>query len=287
MRTRLHARQVLRGDDAAGGVDQPQVQRHHVAGRRRRRACVSPPSHGRRCPRTCRARHRAPTPPRACRKPWRSRPPRDRCDRSRTRQRSCRASVCPTPACQRPCFMDATCSGNWRAADQHQRPGELGRRVGRLVGVGVGAHHHAMLGAGGDVDVRVHAALADELQLRQLRDQLARDPRAFADQHQRLGVGQPRRPACRPSLGESFQTVTSMPGEQRKARQLPQRVEPVVEDGDLHGVSGNAWSHSLRQPAVQPVLAPRCAIGPWAADGRRTAGHRRRPTASGLRTGGR
>ena len=45
--------------------------------------------------------------------------------------------------------------------------------------------------AGVDVDVRIDAALADELELRQALEQRRADRRALADQHQRLGVLQP------------------------------------------------------------------------------------------------
>ena len=51
--------------------------------------------------------------------------------------------------------------------------------------------HDAELGAGVDVDVRIDAALADELQVGQALEQRRADLGAFADQDQRLGAGKP------------------------------------------------------------------------------------------------
>ena len=81
--------------------------------------------------------------------------------------------------------------------------------------------------------MRKDAALADQLQLRQPLQQRRADLRALADQHQRLGVAQP--------LGELVDVLDVivpdrdvMAGELAEAIQRPQRVEIIVEDGDLH-----------------------------------------------------
>jgi hypothetical protein len=95
-------------------------------------------------------------------------------------------------------------------------------------------HHDAEPGAGIDVDMGIHAALADQAQLRQAREQRCADLGALANQHQRLGVAQ--------ALREPFvvlQVVVPdgdlMALELAEALQGAQRVEVVVEDGDSHG----------------------------------------------------
>ena len=54
-----------------------------------------------------------------------------------------------------------------------------------------GGHDHAAPGAGIHVDMREHAALADELELGQPVEQRRADLRALAYQHQRFGILQP------------------------------------------------------------------------------------------------
>ena len=94
-------------------------------------------------------------------------------------------------------------------------------------------HDDAEPGAGVDVDVRIDAALADQLQLRQPLQQRRADLRALADQHQRFGVAQP--------LGERIDVLdVIVPDRDVVSRELAeavegaQRVEIVVEDGNLH-----------------------------------------------------
>jgi hypothetical protein len=84
-----------------------------------------------------------------------------------------------------------------------------------------------------DVDVRMAAALADQAQIRQTLEQRRADLGALADQDERVEALQPR--------GEGI-GVLDMVREDRhlvafeplEARQGPQRVEPVIEDRDLH-----------------------------------------------------
>ena len=54
----------------------------------------------------------------------------------------------------------------------------------------VGRHDHAAPRARIDVDVRIHAALADEPELVQLVEQRGADLRSLADKDQRFGVFQ-------------------------------------------------------------------------------------------------
>src|SRR3954453_9166077 len=88
--------------------------------------------------------------------------------------------------------------------------------------------------------MRIDAALADQLQLRQPLQQWRADLRALADQHQRLGILEPRRE------GVDVLDVVVMDGdgvavELAEAIERAQRVEIVVEDGDVHG----AFLHTL------------------------------------------
>src|SRR5439155_19169426 len=81
---------------------------------------------------------------------------------------------------------------NFARRGEDQRPGHLRGRVRRRAGVHVGAHGDAEPRAGVDIDVRIDAALADELQLRQPLEERRADLGALADQHQRLHILQPR-----------------------------------------------------------------------------------------------
>ena len=89
-------------------------------------------------------------------------------------------------------------------------------------------------GAGVDVDVVADlAGLGDQPQLGQLLEQLARKARAFADQHQHLGVAQPHRQLADAldGIGEHLRVQVAELG---GARQLAHRVLVVVEDDDVH-----------------------------------------------------
>ena len=63
----------------------------------------------------------------------------------------------------------------------------------------VGGDDYALLRAGVDIDVRVDAALADQLELWQSLEEGGGDFGAFADQHQGFGVGE--------ALGEDVNVV--------------------------------------------------------------------------------
>jgi hypothetical protein len=88
---------------------------------------------------------------------------------------------------------------------------------------------------GGDVDVRIGAAQADQAQVRQAFEQRRADPGPLANQDKRLEAGKP--------LGEGIGVLDVVcedrhvvAGEPLEALERPQRVEPVVEDRDLHRI---------------------------------------------------
>ena len=94
-------------------------------------------------------------------------------------------------------------------------------------------HDDAEPRAVGDVDMRIDAALADELELRQSFEQRRADLRALANEHQRLGIGESR--------GERIGVLNVivpdrdlMPGKPVETGQRPHGVVVVVEDGDFH-----------------------------------------------------
>lgn len=78
--------------------------------------------------------------------------------------------------------------GQPTAGRQDQRPGQLGRRHRRADAFG---HRHTQRSARRNIHMRTHApGLADQFQPWQPLQQRRIHPRAFADQHQRVGVGQ-------------------------------------------------------------------------------------------------
>src|SRR3954470_8877847 len=177
-----------------------------------------------------------------------------------------------------------------------QRPGHLRSGIRRRAGVHVGADHHAPLRAGVDVDVRIDAALADELQPGQLLDQRRADFRALADQHQRLDVLEAR--------GERLgllQVVVPhldvVPRELLEGAQRRHGVEVVVEDGDVHGypcrnlpeayhrAPCDTWRSSCqyfwpparaRRARPTPATRPRGTRSRWSANPIATAARRHR-----------
>src|SRR5580692_7174497 len=88
-------------------------------------------------------------------------------------------------------------------------------------------------GAGIEIDVRIDAALADQLELRQALQEWRANLRALAEQYQRLGIAQ--------AIGEDV-SLLHVIGPDRdivavklvKARQRAQRVVIVVENGNFH-----------------------------------------------------
>ena len=94
-------------------------------------------------------------------------------------------------------------------------------------------HDDAEPRAGVDVDVRIDAALADQLELGQPLEQRRANLRPLADQHQRFGIAQP--------FGQRVDVLDVivpdrdvMSGELAEAGQGAQRVVVIVEDGDFH-----------------------------------------------------
>src|ERR1700730_534107 len=89
-------------------------------------------------------------------------------------------------------------------------------------------------GAGSDIDMRIDAALADQLKLRQSLQQRCADLRPLADQDQGFGVAQSLR-----QLVDILDVIVPdrdvMSGKLLEAVERAQGVEIIVEDGNLHG----------------------------------------------------
>src|SRR5262249_58491553 len=85
----------------------------------------------------------------------------------------------PAPGLDRRHLLrELTCRG------ENEGEGELGRRVGRRAGVLARRHDDAEPRARRDIDVRIDAALADELELGKTLEQVGLNFRALADEHQ-------------------------------------------------------------------------------------------------------
>ena len=171
-RGRLHAREIVRGDDAARRIDQPHVQRDDVAALEE---CLLA-RRGRSRPRApARAIAAAPIPARSCRTPCRSRRPPRRSGRSRKCPSVLPRSVVPTPICQLPALSDGHLLRDLAHGREDQAPGQLGGSIGRRSGMLARRHDDAEPRAGVDVDMRIDAALADQLELRQALEQRRRE----------------------------------------------------------------------------------------------------------------
>src|SRR5688500_14957734 len=90
-----------------------------------------------------------------------------------------------------------------------------------------------MTGARFNIYVRINAALGDELELAQTLDQWGADRRALANQHERLGVLQPLGQDI-DVLGVLVPDFDIVSGELGERREMPDRVEVVVEDRYIH-----------------------------------------------------
>src|SRR5581483_10763050 len=117
---------------------------------------------------------------------------------------------------------------------EDQPPGQFRGGVARRAGVLAGRDDDAALRACIDVDVRINAALADELELGQALEQRLADLRPLADQHQDVGIFQP--------IGEDVDVLNVVVPdfdietvELAKTVERSDRVEIVVETGNLHG----------------------------------------------------
>ena len=114
-----------------------------------------------------------------------------------------------------------------------QAPGQLGGGIGGRAGMLARRHDDAVLRAGVDVDVRIDAALADELELGQAFEQRCADLRALADQDQHLGVLQ--------AFGQRVEVLDMVVPDRDvvavelpEAGQRPHGVVIVVENRDFH-----------------------------------------------------
>src|SRR5260370_31943708 len=99
----------------------------------------------------------------------------------------------------------------------------------------VGGRRDAKPRTGINVDMRIHAALADELQAGQALQERRPDRGAFADQHQRFGVGKAGR-ECIDILDVVVPDGDLMAVELAEARQRAHGVMVVIQDGDLHEI---------------------------------------------------
>ena len=94
-------------------------------------------------------------------------------------------------------------------------------------------HDHAEPGAGVDVDMRIDAALADELQIAQSLEQRRADLGPLPDQHQHLGVAQAMRQRV-DVLDVIVPDRDVVALELLEASKRAHRVVIIVEDGDFH-----------------------------------------------------
>ena len=97
----------------------------------------------------------------------------------------------------------------------------------------VGRDDHAPAGARVDIDVRVHAALADQPELVQTLEQLRSDLGPLADQDEDLGVFQARGERAG-LLQVIVPDVDLMALQFPETGQRPQGIEVVVENRDTH-----------------------------------------------------
>lgn len=104
-----------------------------------------------------------------------------------------------------------------------------------------GGDDHTLPSARVDVDVRVDAALADQPQVGQAFEQWRPNLGALPDQDQDLSLSQP--------FGEHVHVLNVVvpdsdlvPIELLKAGESAQRVEVVVQDGDVHGTRRQGMS---------------------------------------------
>src|SRR5258706_5712095 len=116
--------------------------------------------------------------------------------------------------------------------------------------------------AGINVNVRINAALADQLESVQTLDQRRADRRALADQHERFGVLKPLRERI-DVLGVVIPDCHIVPGELAEARQCPDRVVVIVEYRDVHlnvsAVQTSDSNPSSRSSGPAPALRLRSA----------------------------
>jgi len=97
----------------------------------------------------------------------------------------------------------------------------------------VRAKQNAVAGAANNIDMRIYAALADQLQFRQPIQQSPRDAGPFADKHESFSLSQT---VCKDifvidMIIPYFYVMIAKFSETRK---MTKRIVPVVEDCDFH-----------------------------------------------------
>src|SRR5499426_3641299 len=140
--------------------------------------------------------------------------------------------VVPTPICHLPALSAAICCGSWRAA---ARMSAQVSSAAAWDGVLARRHHDAEARTGGNVDVRIDAALADEFEAGQAFEQVGLNPRALADEDQAFGILEPRRERVG-ILHVVVKDRNLVPLELLEAGKRAQRVEIIVEDRNLHAL---------------------------------------------------
>ena len=131
----------------------------------------------------------------------------------------------------------------------------LGRRIGWRIGMHVRTEQHAVGRAGFNVDMRINAALRDQSEARQALQKFRADLVAFAKQNERFGGLHPR------GQGDGVGLVVRPDGnivirKFAKTGQTAKRIEPVVENMDLHAFISRPRQTSARRHHPPPVYAP-------------------------------
>ena len=152
--------------------------------------------------------------------------------------------------------------GKLSIAAEHQGKGQLCGRVVRPVGGHVRTKHDSTGCAGGHVHMGVGPTLRDQPEVRQSRQQVGTDLGALAEKHQRLGFIHTLGKAVRVRLMVRPDGYLMFP-EFLETGEGPKRIEPIVEDMDLHLVQtdrGTMTSPRASSRAVRIRPAERNSI---------------------------
>ena len=114
----------------------------------------------------------------------------------------------------------------------HQSPRKLGRRVRRRPGMHVRADQNAQARAGRDIDMRIHAALAGQAQLRQLFEKRRANLCPLANENERFGVAETLR-ECFHVLHVVVPDGDFVAAELLKAIERAQRIVIIIENRDF------------------------------------------------------
>src|SRR6187399_2248255 len=101
--------------------------------------------------------------------------------------------------------------------------------------------------------MRIDAALADELEPGQALEQATSDFRALTDEHHAFSILQARRERIR-VLHVVVPDRDLMPFEPLERGKRAQRVEIIVQDGNLHAALRNMRRRSRSSPMIRPFI---------------------------------